>query len=59
LLADKEFQEDRKIYYEEISNTTGISRQTISKIASVRGYKTNTEIIEKLRMNREVYSRKL
>ncbi|RJP85890.1 MAG: XRE family transcriptional regulator [Desulfobacteraceae bacterium] len=48
LLADKEFREDRKIKYEEISEATGISRQTLSKIAGVRGYKTNTENIEKL-----------
>lgn len=48
LLADKEFGEDRKIKYEEISKATGISRQTLSKIAGARGYKTNTENIEKL-----------
>jgi len=48
LISDKEFHEDRKITYDEISKKTGISRQTLSKIASTRGYKTNTENIEKL-----------
>jgi len=48
LISDKEFQESRKITYDEISNITGISRQTLSKIASTKGYKTNTENIEKL-----------
>ena len=48
LLDDKEFKESRKIKYEEISKATGISRQTLSKIASVKGYKTNTDNIEKL-----------
>jgi len=48
LISEKEFQEARKITYDEISNATGISKQTLSKIASTRGYKTNTENIEKL-----------
>ena len=48
LISEKEFQEAKKITYDEISSVTGISRQTLSKIASKRGYKTNTENIEKL-----------
>lgn len=48
LIADKEFREERKINYEEISAATGISKPTISKIASKKGYYTSTENIEKL-----------
>ena len=48
LISDKEFKESRKINYEEISSVTGISKPTISKIASKRGYYTSTENIEKL-----------
>ena len=48
LISDKEFRNDKKITYEEISKSTGISRQTLSKIASRKGYKTSSEIIEKL-----------
>ena len=47
-INEKEFEENKKITYEEISKATGISRQTLSKIASKRGYKTNSENIEKL-----------
>lgn len=48
LISDKAFKEDRKITYGEVSEATGISRQTLSKIASKRGYITNSENIEKL-----------
>ncbi len=48
LISDKEFKEDRKIRYEDISKSTGISRQTLSKIASKKGYRTSSDIIEKL-----------
>jgi putative transcriptional regulator len=48
LISDKEFNEGRKINYAEISSKTGISRQTLSKIASQKGYVTNTENIEKI-----------
>lgn len=49
LLADKEFNEKRRVYLREISEETGISRTTLSKIANSKGeYKTSSEIIEKL-----------
>jgi len=48
LIFDKEFKENRKVTYEEISKTTKISRQTLSKIASTKGYKTSSDNIEKL-----------
>ena len=49
LLADKEFKEKRRISIKEISETTGISRTTLSKIANSKGdYRTSTEYIEKI-----------
>ncbi len=48
LLADKEFRENRKIQYEEISQHTGISRQTLSRIATKRGYNLTLDTIERL-----------
>jgi len=48
LILEKEFAEDRKITYEEVSNATGISRQTLSKVASKRGHNVTADVIEKL-----------
>lgn len=48
LIADKEFEENRKITYDDISRETGISKVTLSKIAKRRGYDTAVSNIEKL-----------
>lgn len=48
LIADKEFQENRKITYDDISRETGISKVTLSKIAKRRGYDTAVSNVEKL-----------
>ncbi|RLC03058.1 MAG: transcriptional regulator [Deltaproteobacteria bacterium] len=48
LISDKEFREGRKINYEEISEYTGISRPTLSKIATKRGYNITSDNIEKI-----------
>lgn len=49
LVADKEFQEKRRISIKEISDKTNISRTTLSKIANSKGgYITSSENIEKL-----------
>jgi putative transcriptional regulator len=48
LIADREFQEGRRITLEEIAKETKIHRTTLSKIANQKGYKTNTEILDKL-----------
>jgi len=48
LISDKEFRENRKITYKDISDVTGISKTTLSKIASIRGYNASADIIEKL-----------
>ena len=48
LIAEKGFDEDRRITYDEIAAATGISKTTLSHIASKRGYDTAVSNIEKL-----------
>lgn len=48
LIAEKEFQEGRRVTLEEISKATGIHRVTLSRISNQKGYVTNTDILEKL-----------
>ncbi|WP_097462242.1 helix-turn-helix domain-containing protein [Mangrovitalea sediminis] len=48
LLAEKGFQENRRVTFDEVSKATGIHRTTLSKIANQRGYNTTTEILDKL-----------
>ena len=48
LLAEKGFQENRRVTLDEVSKATGIHRTTLSKIANQRGYNTTTEILDKL-----------
>jgi len=48
LIAEKAFEEGKKITREDISKATGISKTTLSLIASKKGYTTNTANIEKL-----------
>jgi len=47
-LADKEFQEKRRITMDEVSEGTGIARATLTRIANVPGYNTNTQTIYRL-----------
>ena len=48
LVAEKEFQERRRVTYEEIAQETGIHRTTLSKVANQVGYNTTTEVVDKL-----------
>jgi putative transcriptional regulator len=48
LLAEKEFQEGRRVTLEEVATATGIHRTTLSKLANQRGYNTTTDILDKL-----------
>jgi len=48
LMADKEFNEDRRITFDELSKSTGIHRTTLSKIANQKGYNTTTDVLDKL-----------
>ena len=47
-IADKEFKEKRKITFDEISKEAGISRTTVSRIINTYGYKTSTDVLDKL-----------
>lgn len=48
LIAEKGFQENRRVTLDEVSKETGVHRTTLSKIANQRGYNTTTEILDKL-----------
>jgi putative transcriptional regulator len=48
LISEKEFSEGRRITYDEITKSTGISQTTLSKIANQKGYDTAVSKIEKL-----------
>jgi putative transcriptional regulator len=48
LLADKAFQEGRRITLEEVAKAAGIHRTTLSKVANVKGYNTTTDNLDKL-----------
>lgn len=48
LIAEKEFQEGRRVTLEEISKATGIHRVTLSRLSNQKGYVTNTDILDKL-----------
>jgi putative transcriptional regulator len=48
LIADEGFQEERRVTIDEVAKETGIHRTTLSKIANQKGYKTNTEVLDKL-----------
>jgi len=48
MLDDKSFKEKRRITLNEVSESTGISRATLTRIANVPGYNTNTDTIDAL-----------
>ncbi len=48
LMADKQFTDDSRVTMEIVSNATGIHRTTLSKIANVKGYKTSTDVLDRL-----------
>lgn len=48
LIADKEFNDGKRITYEDIAKATGIHRTTLSKIANQKGYNTTTDVLDKL-----------
>jgi putative transcriptional regulator len=47
-LDEKSFAERRRITLNEVSEATGISRATLTRIANVPGYNTNTDAIDAL-----------
>lgn len=48
MLDDKSFAEKRRITLNEVSEITGVSRATLTRIANVPGYNTNTDTIDAL-----------
>ncbi|MCG7871846.1 MAG: helix-turn-helix transcriptional regulator [Candidatus Thiodiazotropha lotti] len=48
LIAHKSFVEDRRVTIDEVAEETGISRNTLSRIANTRGYSTTTDAVDKL-----------
>ncbi len=48
LLDDKSFNEKRRITLNEVSDKTGISRATLTRVANVVGYNTNTDTLNAL-----------
>lgn len=48
LIADKTFNEGRRVTFEEVSQETGINRTTLSKMANTRGYNTTTNNLDQL-----------
>jgi len=48
LLDEKSFREKRRITLNEVSEQTGISRATLTRIANIPGYNTNTDTIDAL-----------
>jgi putative transcriptional regulator len=48
LLAEKSFQEDRRVTIDEVSKATSIHRTTLSKLANQKGYNATTDILDKL-----------
>jgi putative transcriptional regulator len=48
LIAEKEFQENRRITLEEIAKASDVHRTTLSKVSNQKGYNTTTEVLDKL-----------
>jgi len=48
LLDEKAFQERRRITLNDVAEATGISRPTLTRIANVAGYNTNTDTLDAL-----------
>jgi putative transcriptional regulator len=47
-LDEKSFAERRRITLNEVSEVTSISRATLTRIANIPGYNTNTDAIDAL-----------
>ncbi len=48
LIEKKEFQENRRITINELADSTGINRMTLSKIINHQGHSTVTDNLDKL-----------
>ena len=48
LLDEKSFRERKRITLKEVSQGTGVSRATLTRISNVPGYNTNTDTLNAL-----------
>ena len=48
LIAEKEFQESRRVTIAEIAEATGIARNTLSRILNQPGWNVRSEHLDKL-----------
>ena len=48
LMADKQFEDGSRIKMGDVAKATGIHRTTLSKIANIKGYKTSTDVLDRL-----------
>jgi putative transcriptional regulator len=48
LLAEKSFIENRRVTLKELSEKSGVSRQTLTRMVNQRGYITGTDTLDKL-----------
>jgi len=48
MLDNKSFTEKRRVTLNEVSEATGLSRPTLTRIANIHGYNTNTDTINAL-----------
>jgi putative transcriptional regulator len=48
LMADHQFKHGRRISVKELSEATGINRNTLSRMSNTRGYSTSTDTLDKL-----------
>jgi putative transcriptional regulator len=47
-IADKEFQERRRITIQEVAQSTGITRNTLSRMLNLHGVSIRTENLDRL-----------
>jgi len=48
LIAQKEFEDKRRVTIGEVAESTQIHRMTLSKLINIHGYSCTTDIIDKL-----------
>jgi len=48
LIAEKQFQEGKRVTLTELAQVTGINRVTLSKMVNHRGYSTVTDNLDRL-----------
>ena len=47
-IEKKQFREARRITIQQVADSTGLNRMTLSKILNQKGYSTGTDVLDKL-----------